>query len=120
MERLQELYKDVRNCHRNFENKLSPQCLAAEMLTAAQYIEDDHFGDGGPYINPDMNAFWEEMEGNWAHLNGIDRERIVKALRWGARQFNGTQAWLDAILALDDEDVELNCERQVCLELFAR
>ena len=120
MERLQELYKEVHDCHRNFEGKLSYSNLAIAMLTAAQYIEDDNFGDGGTYINPQMNAFWEEMEGNWASLCGNDRELIVKALRWGARAFNGTEAWLDAVRELDDMDLEFNEERQDCMESINR
>lgn len=117
MKRLQELYKEVYQCRKKYETKLSNTSLAIAMLTAAQYIEDGHFGDGGTYTDPIMNAFWEEMEDNWAHFGqcSIDHERIVKALRWGARAFNGTDAWLDAIKTLDDIDLELNEERQVCI-----
>ena len=117
MKRLQELYKEVYQCRKNHENKLSNTNLAMAMLTAAQYIEDDHFGDGGTYIDPNMNAFWEEMEGNWANIGPleIDHERIIKALRWGARAFNGTEAWLEAVRELDDMDLEFNDERQVCM-----
>ena len=106
MERLKELYNEVVNCHHNHNGNLSYTNIAMVMLTAAQYIEDDNFGDGSPWIDPEMSAFWEEMEGNWASLTGLDRERIVKALRWGARQLNGTDAWLKAIEYMDDEDCE--------------
>lgn len=120
MERLQELYKEVHDCHHNYEGKISYTNLAIAMLTAAQYIEDDNFGGGGTYINPQMNAFWEEMEDNWASLCGDDRELIVKALRWGARAFNGTEAWLNAVRELDDMDLEFNEERQDCMESINR
>ena len=122
MKRLQELYKEVHDCHHNYEGKISYTNLAIAMLTAAQYIEDGHFGDGGNYTDPNMNSFWEEMEGNWAHFEqcSIDHERIIKALRWGARQFNGTEAWIDAVKTLDDIDLELNYERQVCMSVFRK
>ena len=117
MKRLNELYKEVRDCHRNYEGKLSYTNLAMAMLTAAQYIEYDHFGDGGTYTDPTMNAFWEDMEGNWAGLpTSLERMFIVKALRWGARQFNGTDAWLEAIRSLDDIDLETNKDRQVVMQ----
>lgn len=120
MERLQELYKEVHDCHRNFEGKLSYSNLAIAMLTAAKYIEDDRFGNGRIYVNLQMDAFWEEMEGNWANLRGNDRELIVKALRWGARAFNGTEAWLEAVKTLDDIDLEHNTERQICMTSINR
>lgn len=116
MERLRELYNEAHACYKNHEAKISPKYLAVTMLTAAQYIEDGHFGDGCNWTDPNMNAFWEEMEGNWVNLRGIDQERIVKVLRWGARDFlNSTHYWLEAIQELDDLDRELNFERQFCM-----
>lgn len=116
MKHLNELYKEVHDCHHNYEGKLSYKNLAMAMLTAAQYIEDDHFGDGGTYVNPTMNAFWEEMEGNWADLpTQLERMNIVKALRWGARAFNGTEAWLEAIRELDDQYMANDEERLACM-----
>lgn len=120
MKRLQELYKEVYQCHKNYEDKISNTNLAIAMLTAAHYIEDGHFGDGGTYADPNMNAFWNEMEDKWARFGqcSLDHERIIKALRWGARAFNGTEAWMEAVKILDDIDLELNIERQILNQSF--
>lgn len=117
MDRLQELYQEVYQCHKNHAAKISDTNLAIVMLTAAHYMEDGWFGEGGNYIDPNMNAFWGEMEDNWAHFDegSLDRERIIKALRWGARAFNGTEAWMEAIKTLDDIDLEHNRARQACV-----
>lgn len=116
MKRLQELYNEAHQCYKNHEAHISPKNAAIVMLTAAQYIEDGNFGMGSTYTDPAMNAFWEEMEDNWATFTGIDRDRIVKVLRWGARDFlNNTEWWLAAIQELDNEDRELNCERYCCI-----
>lgn len=117
MKRLQELYQEVYQCRKNHEAKISNTNLAIAMLTAAQYIESGWFCEGGNYTDPNMNAFWNEMEDNWASFDewSVDHERIIKALRWGARAFNGTDAWLEAIKTLDDIDLEHNTERQVCI-----
>ena len=116
MKHLNELYKEVHDCHHNYEGKLSYKNLAITMLHAAHNIEIDFFGEGGHFSDPIVNAFWEEMEENWADLpTQLERMNIAKALRWGARAFNGTEAWLEAIRELDDQYMANDKERIACM-----
>ena len=116
MDRLQELYQEVYQCRKKYEGKISNTNLAIAMLTAARYIEELSF-DIGSWVDPNLNAFWNEMEDKWGGFDegSRDHTRIIKALRWGARAFNGTEAWMEAVKTLDDIDLEHNRERQDCV-----